>query len=87
MTYFASVRTPDELKSEFRRLTMENHPDRGGDPAKMRQIIETYNDLQTNGIKIRFEEITVDDVDEYFNDVAEIMDYEEDDFVNMDNFF
>ena len=84
MNYFASVRTVPELKTEYKRLVMENHPDRGGDPIKTRTIIEQYKELLEKGIHVRYEEVTVDDVEEYFNDVADLMDYEEDDFLNMD---
>lgn len=37
-TYFASCTNLNELKAEYRRLVMENHPDRGGDVRKMQEI-------------------------------------------------
>ena len=30
MKYFTNCKTLDELKAEYRRLAMANHPDRGG---------------------------------------------------------
>ena len=42
--YFASVRTLDELKREYRRLAMLHHPDRGGDTATMQAINAAYAD-------------------------------------------
>ena len=33
--YFNHCHTLDELKKEYRRLTMKHHPDRGGDTATM----------------------------------------------------
>lgn len=38
MTYFTNCHTLDELKREYRRLTMLHHPDRGGDTATMQAI-------------------------------------------------
>lgn len=38
MKYFKNIRTLDDLKKEFRRLAMLNHPDRGGDTATMQAI-------------------------------------------------
>jgi hypothetical protein len=38
MKYFNHVSTLEELKSEFRRLAMENHPDRGGNVEAMQAI-------------------------------------------------
>lgn len=43
MRYFAHLHTVEEIKKEFRRLAMENHPDRGGDTATMQEIIEQYH--------------------------------------------
>lgn len=36
--YFNNCRTLDELKKEYRRLTMLHHPDRGGDTATMQPV-------------------------------------------------
>lgn len=38
MKYFNNVHTLDELKAEYRRLALRNHPDRGGDPEIMKEI-------------------------------------------------
>lgn len=38
MKYFNGIDTLDQLKSEYRRLAMENHPDRGGDVAVMQEV-------------------------------------------------
>lgn len=34
--------TKEEIKSRYRVLAKENHPDRGGDPAKFAKISEAY---------------------------------------------
>lgn len=34
--------TKDEIKARYRTLAKENHPDRGGDPAKFAKISEAY---------------------------------------------
>lgn len=43
--YFNNCRTLDELKKEYRRLTMLHHPDRGGDTATMQAINVEYETL------------------------------------------
>lgn len=45
MKYFTEVHTLDELKKEFRRLAMLNHPDVGGDTATMQEINAEYDRL------------------------------------------
>ncbi len=40
--YFTNCTTMDELKREYRRLAMENHPDRGGDTRIMMEINAEY---------------------------------------------
>lgn len=44
MKYFANCRTLEELKKEYRRLTMIHHPDRGGDTATMAAINGEYEE-------------------------------------------
>lgn len=34
--------TKDEIKARYRTLAKQNHPDRGGDPAKFAKISEAY---------------------------------------------
>jgi hypothetical protein len=38
MKYFNGIDTLDQLKTEYRRLAMENHPDRGGKVEVMQEI-------------------------------------------------
>lgn len=40
---FAECLTEKELKARFRRLAFLNHPDKGGSPAAMREIIRQYD--------------------------------------------
>lgn len=35
-----------DLKSKYRQLMMENHPDRGGDPALCKKIIAAFTVLE-----------------------------------------
>lgn len=43
MKYFTNCTTLDELKKEYRRLAMLNHPDRGGDEETMKAINNEYD--------------------------------------------
>ena len=43
--FFESCKTLDELKKEFRRLAMLNHPDKGGSTATMQEINAEYDRL------------------------------------------
>jgi curved DNA-binding protein CbpA len=45
MKYFANCKTLDELKREYRRLTMLHHPDRGGDTATMQAINAEHDEV------------------------------------------
>lgn len=45
MQYFDEIETLGELKREFRKLALENHPDHGGDSLIMREIISEYQRL------------------------------------------
>lgn len=42
MKFFTTCKTLDELKKEYRRLTMIHHPDHGGDTATMAAINNEY---------------------------------------------
>ena len=41
--YFNGITTLEELKREYKRLAMANHPDRGGDLETMQQINAEYD--------------------------------------------
>lgn len=45
MKFFATVKTLDELKAEYRRLAMKHHPDRGGDLETMKAINAEHDRL------------------------------------------
>lgn len=47
--YFDNCRSLDEGKRIYRRLAMENHPDRGGDTAKMAAINSAWEHFQKYG--------------------------------------
>lgn len=40
--YFANCKNLEELKKEYRKLVMANHPDNGGDDKIMAEIIKEY---------------------------------------------
>lgn len=43
--YFSNVKTLDELKAQYRRLAMKNHPDHGGSEEAMKAINAEYDKL------------------------------------------
>lgn len=43
MKYFAGINDLTALKTEYKRLALENHPDRGGDTAVMQEINAEYD--------------------------------------------
>lgn len=43
--YFKNCTTLEELKAEYRKLAMANHPDRGGDLATMQTINAEYEQM------------------------------------------
>ena len=45
MKYFINITTPEELKKQFRTLSIKLHPDRGGDPDEFKQMMAEYNDI------------------------------------------
>ena len=38
----------DEIKKVYRKLAVQHHPDKGGDPEKFKNITEAYNTLSDN---------------------------------------
>lgn len=42
MKWFHGIDNIEDLKAEYRKLAMKNHPDRGGDTATMQKINEEY---------------------------------------------
>jgi len=38
--------SPEELKAAYKKLSMQHHPDRGGDEAKFKEINEAYSTLR-----------------------------------------
>ncbi len=45
MKYFKNIDNIEDLKAEYRRLAMANHPDRGGSTEIMQQINNEYSAL------------------------------------------
>lgn len=43
-TYFAHLHTVEDIKSHYRKLAMEHHPDHGGDLATMQELNRQYQE-------------------------------------------
>ena len=44
-----------EIKKSYRKLAKENHPDKGGDPEKFKQIAEAYEVLSNKDKKTQYD--------------------------------
>lgn len=42
MKYFKNCNSIEEVKTQYKKLALENHPDRGGDTATMQAINAEY---------------------------------------------
>lgn len=73
--YFQNCRSLDELKKEYRRLTLINHPDRGGDVETMKQINIEYEqrheELKNHWNATHDEEHQTTETPEEFRDILE----------------
>ena len=49
MAYFKNIHSLAELKKEYRRLALENHPDKGGSTEVMQQINVEFERLTRFG--------------------------------------
>jgi len=47
--------TQEDIKKSYRKLVLEHHPDKGGDPDKFRQIQEAYETLSNNDKKQEYD--------------------------------
>jgi len=45
MKFFEGIKTLEDLRKEYRRLAILNHPDKGGDTATMQEINNLYDRL------------------------------------------
>jgi len=62
--YFSSCCTLEEVKSRFKELAMQHHPDKGGDTATMQQINAEYESIIKNPF-FSFAEKTVQEQEEF----------------------
>lgn len=47
----------DEIKRAYRKLAVQHHPDKGGDPEKFKEISNAYNVLSNDDQKARYDQI------------------------------
>ncbi|MDD6754365.1 MAG: hypothetical protein PUE15_10780 [Prevotella sp.] len=48
MKYFKNITTPEELKKQFRALSIQLHPDRGGNAEEFKAMMAEYNNIMRN---------------------------------------
>lgn len=58
--YFENIKTVEELKEQYRKLALKNHPDVGGDTAIMAEINNQY-DILFKKLKEGNQESVIDD--------------------------
>ena len=80
LKYFRNVRTLEELKKAYRVLAMANHPDRGGDLEKMKEINAEYDavfqkvkNLHTNAKGETYTKETEEAPEEFRNIIDRLM--------------
>lgn len=77
MKYFTNIKTLDELKAAYRRLSMQHHPDCGGDTATMQEINAEHDELfellkkQHNASADEFHQTT--ETPEEFREIIELL--------------
>lgn len=74
MKYFDTFNSINELKRQFRNLSLEYHPDRGGNEATFKEMINEYRELLEQALKGQFEQERVDaemDIDEMMREVID----------------
>ena len=67
MQFFKNIETLEDLKKAYRKLAVEHHPDKGGDPEIMKQVNAAYEkamELILSGQGLNQDEIE----DQIFND-------------------
>jgi len=47
--------TPDDIKKVYRKLAMSNHPDKGGDEEKFKEIVEAYEHLSDTDKRAKYD--------------------------------
>jgi curved DNA-binding protein len=71
----------EEIKQAYRKLAMQHHPDRGGDPEKFKQITEAYDVLKDAEKKQQY-----DNVKTGWSNIFEFANFN-DDFSSFENIF
>ena len=77
MKYFTNIKTLEEIKADYRRLSMKHHPDRGGDTATMQEINAEHDELferlkkQHNASADEFHQTT--ETPEEFREIIELL--------------
>ena len=56
----------EEVKKKFRKLSMQHHPDRGGDPEMFNKIIEAYKFVSNINNKLKNIHINKKSTDDFF---------------------
>ena len=52
MKWFQNITTLDELRSEYRRLALLHHPDKGGSTADMQEISRRICEMAAAGLRV-----------------------------------
>ena len=80
--YFTNVKDLNELKSQYRKMAFELHPDRGGDAKKFSDMQKEYEALyqrlkmhkaENNEAEQENNEASANDIDDGFKDIIEIL--------------
>lgn len=80
MRYFTNCRTLEELKKEYKKLALKNHPDCGGSEETMKEINRQYDEafekvknIHFNKEGQQYEKATTETPDEFRNIINALM--------------
>lgn len=62
MLYFEEIKTIEELKQRYKKLALQNHPDRGGSTEIMQEINKQYAFAVSNFVNNADQNKTIDEI-------------------------